>query len=142
MNTGDVIKMLRKNSGMTQDELARRLGVNKSSVQKYENGSVQNIKLRTIRELCNIFHAPPWYFIFPERSKLENEESVELLKRQAMLTITIFSQLSQAGKQRLLLYMEDIIEIERYVEKSSSVFAVEFQALKEALENQEIKGNQ
>lgn len=141
MNTGDVIKMLRKKSGMTQDDLARKLGVTKSSVQKYENGLVQNLKLQTIRDLCNIFHAPPWYFIFPEQSVLENEKEVELLKKQAMFIIKIYAQLSRAGRERLFLCMEDIVEIKKYLKKDAAVYDLELHALKEVLQYYE-KGKQ
>ena len=48
MHTGEVIKILRKNKNMTQEELAQLLGVNKSSIQKYESGKVQNLKFENL----------------------------------------------------------------------------------------------
>ena len=53
--TGEVIKYL------TQEELATKLWVNISSVQKYESGAVNNLKMETIRDLFGI---PPWILIF------------------------------------------------------------------------------
>lgn len=50
MQTGEVIKFFRKNLNLTQDELAEKLRVNKSSIQKYESGAVQNLKIETIRD--------------------------------------------------------------------------------------------
>lgn len=38
MHTGKVIKFLRTYKNMTQDQLSDVLGVNKSSIQKYESG--------------------------------------------------------------------------------------------------------
>ena len=137
MNTGDVIKMLRKNSGMTQDELARRLGLNKSSIQKYENGMVQNLKLRTIRDLCKIFRAPPWYFIFPERSLDENEEHLNELKNQANFLLQTYTQLSQEGRARLFLYLEDIMQIDRYCNHDLNIYELELQLLKKTLKHYE-----
>jgi DNA-binding XRE family transcriptional regulator len=43
---------------MTQDELANKLLVNKSSIQKYESGAVFNLKMETIRDLCQLFSIP------------------------------------------------------------------------------------
>ena len=52
METGDVIKKLRNEKKFTQSELGIMLGVNTSSIQKYESGATKNLKLETIRELC------------------------------------------------------------------------------------------
>ena len=68
MNSGHVIRHFRKKHGMTQDQLAEKLGVKKSAVQKYENGMIQNLKLRTVRDLCNLFQVPAWYFVFPDKT--------------------------------------------------------------------------
>ena len=49
---------------MTQEELGQFLGVKKSAVQKYENGSIQNLKLDTIKKLCTLFEIYPWELIY------------------------------------------------------------------------------
>lgn len=66
MKTGEVIKKLRNQKKITQSELGIMLGVNTSSIQKYESGATKNLKLETIRELCHIFDVPPLMFVFPE----------------------------------------------------------------------------
>ena len=65
---GEVIKYLRKNFNMTQEELVTKLRVNISSVQKYESSIVNNLKMETIRELFGI---PPWILIFPNQNDFE-----------------------------------------------------------------------
>lgn len=60
METGEVIKYLRKNFNMTQEELTSKLRVNISSVQKYESGTVNNLKMETIRDLYELFSIPLW----------------------------------------------------------------------------------
>ena len=45
MELGERIRSLRKQKGLTQEELASRLGLQKSAVAKYENGRVTNITL-------------------------------------------------------------------------------------------------
>ncbi|MDU4974588.1 MAG: helix-turn-helix transcriptional regulator, partial [Hungatella hathewayi] len=39
MQPGDVIRKYRKNKDMTQEELAKRLGVTAPAVNKWENGN-------------------------------------------------------------------------------------------------------
>ena len=52
---GGRIKQLRLSHNLTQEQLGKILGVNKSAVQKYEAGDVKNLKRETIKRLCNQF---------------------------------------------------------------------------------------
>ena len=49
MEMGEIIKQLRKAHNLTQEELGKRLGVQKSAIAKYEKGRVENIKRSTIQ---------------------------------------------------------------------------------------------
>lgn len=57
------IKECRTNIGMTQEELAEKLGLQKSAIAKYENGRVENIKRTTIEEMSRIFNCKPSYLM-------------------------------------------------------------------------------
>ena len=48
VNPGIRIKELRTIADMYQEELGRRVGVQRAAIQKYEKGTVENIPLRTI----------------------------------------------------------------------------------------------
>lgn len=109
MQTGDVIKFLRKKFNMTQDELAIKLQVNKSSIQKYESGLVSNLKMETIRDLCLLFSVPPWVFIFPEH--ITNTEVLIFISDADMNSPIL---LNEDGMRRLIDYVQDLSEIERY----------------------------
>ena len=61
MEMGKRIKELRVASGMTQEELGEKIGLQKSAVAKYENGRVENIKKSTIMKLAEIFNCRPSY---------------------------------------------------------------------------------
>ena len=61
MTMGDRIKELRTEAGMTQEELADKLGMQKSAIAKYENGRVENIKQSTIRKMAELFGRSPSY---------------------------------------------------------------------------------
>lgn len=115
MQTGEVIKFLRKNFGMTQDELANKLLVNKSSIQKYESGAVSNLKMDTIRDLCRLFSVPPWVFVFPEH--ITSEEILGYIAASRTDADSgIF--LNKDGIQKAIEYVRDLSEIERYRAKS------------------------
>lgn len=116
INTGDVIKILRKNFDMTQDELATLLNVNKSSVQKYESGAVSNLKRDTIRTLCTHFKIPPWVLIFPEL--VENEEVINKMQYENHLleNVEFLLTLNDDGKEKVLEYAQDLIDSDNYTE--------------------------
>ena len=61
--TGERIKKLRKEKGLTQEQLGNLLGVKKSAIAKYENNRVENLKKDTIQKLSEIFDVPASYFL-------------------------------------------------------------------------------
>lgn len=57
--TGERIKEARKMRGMTQTELAEKIGMKFSAIHKYENGLVVNLKRETIAALANALEVSP-----------------------------------------------------------------------------------
>ena len=65
---GAYIKQLRIERGMTQGELGKIIGVQKAAVQKWENGTVKNLKRATVLKLAEYFGVPPASFIDEQES--------------------------------------------------------------------------
>lgn len=63
MTTGDRIKQLRLQNGMTMEELAEKLGLQKAAIYKYENGLVVNLKRNVIEKLSQVFNVSPSYIM-------------------------------------------------------------------------------
>ena len=63
MSIGNYIKELRTERGMSQEELGKIVGVQRAAVQKWENGSTQNLKRETIKKLAEFFGVSPASFI-------------------------------------------------------------------------------
>ena len=59
MTMGEIIKNHRLRLGFSQQELGEMVGVNKAAVQKWESGTVKNIKKATIEKLSIIFKITP-----------------------------------------------------------------------------------
>lgn len=69
---------------MTQEELGNLLGVGKSTVQKYENGLITDIKASKLKILCDVFGVFPHLLIYEdEREYLMSFLSDHALKSQA-----------------------------------------------------------
>ena len=59
MNTGEIIKQLRLSRGMSQEELGKKIGVQKAAINKYEKGLVVNLKRETIAKLADALDTTP-----------------------------------------------------------------------------------
>lgn len=76
VNIGEKIKSARLSKGMTQEELGKILGVQKSAVAKYENGRVVNIKFLTLKKIFEVLEIKPSELIFFEPLKDSNFEDL------------------------------------------------------------------
>lgn len=63
METGDIIKKLRLEHNLTQEQLGNILGVQKSAIAKYEKGRVENLKRSTIQKMAEYFKVSPILFL-------------------------------------------------------------------------------
>lgn len=63
MNVGEYIKLLRTQRGISQEELGKVVGVQRAAVQKWEAGTVHNLKRNTIKKLADYFGVSPINFI-------------------------------------------------------------------------------
>lgn len=115
MNAGEVIKKLRQEKGMTQQQLADALSVSKASVQKYEQGDVLNLKAAMLRKLCLSFDVSPFVFIFPERVNVDKEIVSEVYKwSEFMRIMTIYSDLSETNRMKVIDFINILNIAEHY----------------------------
>ena len=81
MNIGSYIKKLRTEHGYSQEELGSLLGVQRAAVQKWECGTVKNLKRETIKKLSEIFNVPPSSFIDTDYTSYDNIISFPKMNR-------------------------------------------------------------
>lgn len=63
MGMAERIKERRMVMNYTQEELAQKLGLQKSAIAKYENGRVENIKRSVIAQMAEILGCSPSYLM-------------------------------------------------------------------------------
>lgn len=106
MSMQEKIKERRKALGYTQEELAEKLGLQKSAIAKYESGRVENIKRSMIKRMAAVLECSTTYLLdFEDGDKLPLAEEVLL---------TFFRDLNEAGQERAILTLQDLTDIERY----------------------------
>ncbi len=115
---GDVIKKLRKDRHMTQEQLGTLLGVKKAAVQKYESGTVKNLKQDTIQKLADAFGMSVGMFMALAnegqiRKEVQLIEEIQLhFGKEAVELLSDFTELSQEGKEKVLRYAKDMFLIQ------------------------------
>lgn len=57
------IKSVREEKGMTLQEIANKIGVAKSTIQRYEAGAIDNIKLPIISSISSVLNVDPSWII-------------------------------------------------------------------------------
>lgn len=78
MDIGAKIKAARLAKGMTQEELGKALGVQKSAIAKYESGRVVNIKRSTLKKISDILGLRPAELIF-EANREEIQKNNDII---------------------------------------------------------------
>lgn len=103
MGMGERIKEMRKAKGLTQEELAQRLGLKDSAIAKYENGRVENIKRSTIAEMAKILECSPVYLLcLDEESPAPSDFSISDLEKQIIVEFRKADFLDQQMVLRIL----------------------------------------
>ena len=96
MTMGERIKLLRKEHNLTQEELGAKIGVQKAAIQKYEKGTVKNIKRDSLIKLATILETTPEYLLGWD----EEPKNVYPLDENDLVLIPIIGRVA-AGTQCL-----------------------------------------
>ena len=116
VSPGTKIKYLRSLSDMSQEELGRRVGVQRAAINKYEKGTVENIPIKTIEKIADVFDVSPTYIVGWNGDE-SNPLSVEVkllqgVKRyygaEVVDLIEMYTNLNIKGKRRVFQYTEDM----------------------------------
>lgn len=100
---------LRKETGLTQQEVADRLGVSKPAIAQYESGKTENIKPERLLKLAELFNASPAYIMGWSQMRTEpTEEETQLLKA--------YRNLNGRGMAQIQLRLWELSQISYYVE--------------------------
>lgn len=63
MSIGQRIKTIRKRQGLSIDEVASKLGKNRTTIYRYENGDIENLPLGILDPLANALNTTPSYLM-------------------------------------------------------------------------------
>lgn len=125
ISPGTRIKELRTLAGMSQEELGRRVGVQRAAINKYEKGSVTNIPIHTIERIASTFDVSPTYILGWNGDEQGNPLSAEVkiiqginkfFGKDSVEVLEMYVSLNCKGRKRIVQYLDDLSEIPRYRE--------------------------
>ena len=137
MTTGQIIKQLREQKGMTQEKLAELMGYShKSSINKIELGKADLPQSKLV-EFAKIFGVSPcdllgyepddeqmqlWDELYNPNGLLHKETTMlkcvqDLYGKEAVKMLELFNELNKLGKKKALDSLNDLTEISKYIEK-------------------------
>lgn len=97
------IKQLRKKNGLTQIELAKKIGVSSSTIAMYEVGE-REPSIETLDKMCEVFNVDMDTLCGRTSAKkpIENDE----LSKEMKMMIDLFSQLPPESQEKAIPLIE------------------------------------
>ena len=81
MTIGQRIKQRRKELKMSADELAARLGKNRSTIFRYEKGEIENLPLDILEPIAKALQTTPQYLMGWEQVQKNNDAITDIILR-------------------------------------------------------------
>ena len=78
MNTGDLIKKRRLELGLSLNDVAKALKVNKSTVLRYETKEIEKLPIDVIEPLAKVLHTTPAWLLGWEEDPIILERDNDL----------------------------------------------------------------
>lgn len=79
MTIGDRIKYRRKHLGMSAEELAKRIGKDRSTVFRYEKGDIENLPLDILEPIAKALGTTPQYLMGWEDVQKKNDTLTDIV---------------------------------------------------------------
>ena len=111
VTTGQRIKNLRINKGLSQEELGEMIGVKKAAINKYETDIVVNLKRSTISKLASALGTSPIYLMgWDDESEIPATKSGSGLSDEKKYLISCIYKMSDENVHKLRIIVEQVID--------------------------------
>lgn len=108
-DVGKLLRKKRKEKKLTLDDIAKFVGVGKSTVSKWERGFIKNMKRDKVNSLSTILDIDPLVFIYGTSEDIEMEQISPLeFKTEVLNLLQKTTNLSDKEKEMLITNIEFI----------------------------------
>lgn len=106
---GDLIRSRRKELGLTLEEVGNAVGVSKSTVKKWEDGYISNMRRDKIQSLAKILQINPVRLLGVKVTHMLQPDDPRFMN-----LLTLYHSLNDMGKEKAIERLEELSEIGRY----------------------------
>lgn len=112
---GNRIQQARSYRHYTLDEVAQKIGVAKSTIQRYENGKIQKIKLPVIDSIANALNVNPAWLVG------KSNEMEIVYNHKDIIIMKYYNSLNDIGKKEATKRVEELTHLPQYSLNSSNI---------------------
>lgn len=113
MDIGAKLKQRRLDKKMSAEELAKRLGVSKTTIYRYEKGEIAKVPTETLEKISKILNTSPAYFM--DWSDIPNNTKSDI--------VAIYDKLNQTRQEKVLNFASDQLAEQEQENTVSSIFS-------------------
>ena len=118
MTFAEALKKHRKEAGLTQAQLAERIGLSIGAIGNYEAGKRENISTAIIVRIADALHVPYEEFGLVERTDLEQKFLLNIQRHEEMKNhadlLNAYDALNDDGQREAVKRVQELGEIKRY----------------------------
>lgn len=104
---GNRIKYARNLRDVTLDDIAKKVGVAKSTIQRYENGKINSIKLPVVESIAISLNVNPAWIV-------GKSDIIELPSQKIPKIMEYYNQLNDIGKHEAEKRVEELTNLPQY----------------------------
>ena len=111
------IKKRRTDLDMSYQELAKKTGLSKSTLQRYETGSIKNMPIDKLEVIANALEISPAYLMGWEEiytDKKENNKTETSISIKERKLLNNFNKLNETGKDEAIKRVSELTLIPSY----------------------------
>ena len=119
--TAKRLRELREKKQVSQDDVSKFLGVERTTYTSYESGRSRPV--RVLNKLAEYYNVSIDYLLGLADLPLPKEVNINTLSDMEKQLIFDFRSLNNKGKEKIIQYVADIIELPTYTEKEKVISA-------------------
>lgn len=112
---GNRIKNARNLRNVTLDDIAKKVGVAKSTIQRYENGKINTIKIPVVESIALALNVNPSWIV-------GKSEEMELPVQKIPKIVQYYEMLNDIGKHVATERVKELTEVPRYVQEDTTYY--------------------
>jgi len=112
MNAGEKLKELRLKKGYTLEQLGDIVGVGKSTIRKWEQGMIANIKTDKVQKLADALDIDPVYIVELYGGTIIERFTEPDLTRQEARLLAYYRGLSAASQKKVNERIDELKKLE------------------------------